>query len=105
MTWCMRPLSAPELKARAGIGRSPGPRSVALVLPPWGSIVLCLGAAAKRRARVMINLETVRPGLTGTAELIVGPEHTAPRVGSGRIAVLATPVMINVIEAAALAAV
>ena len=30
---------------------------------------------------------------------------TAPRVGSGRIAVLATPVMINVIEAAALAAV
>ena len=33
------------------------------------------------------------------------PEHTAPRIGSGRIAVLATPVMINVIEAAALAAV
>jgi len=33
------------------------------------------------------------------------PEHTAPRVGSGRIAVLATPVMINVIEAAALEAV
>jgi len=53
----------------------------------------------------MINLEAVRPGLIGGAELIVGPEHTAPRVGSGRIAVLATPVMINVIEAAALAAV
>jgi predicted thioesterase len=53
----------------------------------------------------MINLAAIRPGLTGTAELIVGPEHTAPRVGSGRIAVLATPVMINVIEAAALAAV
>jgi predicted thioesterase len=35
----------------------------------------------------------------------VGPEHTAPFVGSGRIAVLATPVMINVIEAAALNAV
>jgi fluoroacetyl-CoA thioesterase len=45
------------------------------------------------------------PGLTGTAEIVVGPEHTAPFVGSGRIAVLATPVMINVIEAAALAAV
>ena len=44
-------------------------------------------------------------GLTGTAEIIVGPEHTAPFVGSGRIAVLATPVMINIIEAAALAAV
>ncbi len=36
---------------------------------------------------------------------VVAPEHTAPRVGSGRIAVLATPVMINLIEAAALAAV
>jgi fluoroacetyl-CoA thioesterase len=44
-------------------------------------------------------------GLTGTAELIVGEHHTAPRVGSGRIRVLATPVMINLIEAAALAAV
>jgi predicted thioesterase len=53
----------------------------------------------------MLDLSAVRPGLTGTAEIVVGPEHTAPRVGSGRIAVLATPVMINVIEAAALAAV
>jgi predicted thioesterase len=44
-------------------------------------------------------------GLTGTAELVVGDQHTAPRVGSGRIRVLATPVMINLIEAAALAAV
>jgi fluoroacetyl-CoA thioesterase len=50
-------------------------------------------------------LGQVVPGLTGTAEIVVGPEHTAPFVGSGRIAVLATPVMINVIEAAALAAV
>ena len=44
-------------------------------------------------------------GLCGTAELTVGEEHTAPRVGSGRVAVLATPVMINLIEAASLAAV
>ena len=44
-------------------------------------------------------------GLTGTAELVVAEHHTAPRVGSGRIRVLATPVMINLIEAAALAAV
>lgn len=50
-------------------------------------------------------LDAVKPGMTGTAELVVGAEHTAPRVGSGRIAVLATPVMINVIEAAALAAI
>ncbi|HRE14720.1 MAG TPA: thioesterase family protein [Usitatibacteraceae bacterium] len=45
------------------------------------------------------------PGLTGTAELVVGEQHTAPRVGSGRIRVLATPVMINLIEAAALSAI
>jgi fluoroacetyl-CoA thioesterase len=44
-------------------------------------------------------------GLTGVAELVVGEQHTAPRIGSGRIRVLATPVMINLFEAAALAAV
>src|SRR5437763_4429933 len=49
--------------------------------------------------------ERIVHGLTGTAELVVGPEHTAPFVGSGRIAVLATPVMINLFEAAALKAV
>jgi predicted thioesterase len=35
----------------------------------------------------------------------VGEEHTAPRVGSGKVRVLATPVMINLFEAAALAAI
>jgi predicted thioesterase len=53
----------------------------------------------------MVDLSRITAGLTGSAELVVGPEHTAPFVGSGRIAVLATPVMINLIEAAALAAV
>ena len=43
-------------------------------------------------------------GANGTATLIVADEHTAPSVGSGLIRVLATPVMINLIEAAALAA-
>jgi predicted thioesterase len=47
----------------------------------------------------------IQPGLSGRAELVVRDEHTAPRVGSGRVAVLATPVMINLIEAAALAAI
>ena len=47
----------------------------------------------------------IRPGLSGTAQLTVGEEHTAPRVGSGRVHVLATPVMINLIEAAALEAI
>jgi fluoroacetyl-CoA thioesterase len=55
--------------------------------------------------RVSPVLARISIGLRGTAELVVAPEHTAPFVGSGRIAVLATPVMINVIEAAALAAV
>ena len=53
----------------------------------------------------MVDLTAVRPGLSGTAEIVVTDERTAPFVGSGRIAVLATPVMINVIEAAALNAV
>jgi len=52
-----------------------------------------------------VDLSRVTVGAKGTAEIMVGPEHTAPRVGSGRIPVLATPVMINVMEAAALAAI
>jgi fluoroacetyl-CoA thioesterase len=53
----------------------------------------------------MIDLSALQTGMKGSADLLVGVEHTAPRVGSGRVPVLATPVMINVIEAAALAAV
>lgn len=48
---------------------------------------------------------TFPTGARGVAELVVSPEHTAPHVGSGKIAVLATPVMVNLMEAAALAAV
>jgi predicted thioesterase len=51
------------------------------------------------------DLSRLRPGLRGEAALLVGEEHTAPRVGSGAVHVLATPVMINLMEAAALAAV
>jgi len=51
-----------------------------------------------------IDLSRLRPGLTGSAELVVGVAHTAPSIGSGLVPVLGTPVMINVIEAAALAA-
>ena len=47
----------------------------------------------------------LRTGLQGSTEIVVGEEHTAPRVGSGRVHVLATPVMINLFEAAALAAI
>ena len=47
---------------------------------------------------------SIAAGTIGTATLVVADEHTAPRVGSGQIHVLATPVMINLFEAAALAA-
>jgi fluoroacetyl-CoA thioesterase len=52
-----------------------------------------------------MDLAALRPGLQGDAGLVVAEEHTAPSIGSGRVHVLATPVMINLIEAAALAAV
>lgn len=47
----------------------------------------------------------IKPGFKGTAQITVGPQHTAPHVGSGRVKVLATPVMVNLMEAAALQAV
>ena len=52
-----------------------------------------------------VDLSSLHPGLAGETELLVGEQHTAPRIGSGAIHVLATPVMINLFEAAALAAV
>jgi len=54
---------------------------------------------------MMVDLSGVSQGLTGSADIVVGEEHTAPRVGSGRVHVLATPVMINLMEAAALDAI
>ncbi|MGF1627843.1 MAG: thioesterase family protein [Kiloniellaceae bacterium] len=50
-------------------------------------------------------MDRIKLGLTGHAEMVVGTSDTAPRIGSGRIAVLATPKMISLIEEAALAAV
>ena len=52
-----------------------------------------------------MDLERLQAGLKGMVELTVGEEHTAPHVGSGRVRVLATPIMINLMEAAALQAV
>lgn len=51
-----------------------------------------------------MDLSKIKIGQEGSASLIVTEAHTAPQVGSGRVAVLATPVMINLVEAAALAA-
>jgi fluoroacetyl-CoA thioesterase len=53
----------------------------------------------------MPDLSQLRVGLAGSAELTIGEQHTAPRIGSGRVHVLATPVMINLMEAAALDAI
>ena len=47
----------------------------------------------------------LKPGLRGSTEIVVGTRDTAPHVGSGKIKVLATPVMVNLMEAAALNAV
>jgi fluoroacetyl-CoA thioesterase len=55
--------------------------------------------------RRMSLQEKILTGMRGSATLVVGTEHTAPRIGSGKVHVLATPVMINLIEAAALAAI
>ena len=53
----------------------------------------------------MTDLSNLKIGLKGHAEILVGDAQTAPRVGSGRVRVLATPVMINMMEAAALDAI
>ncbi len=47
-------------------------------------------------------MDAVKAGLKGWVDLTVGDEHTAPSIGSGAIHVLGTPVMINLMEAAAL---
>ena len=61
---------------------------------------------AQSRYTYGMDLESaLKVGRKGSAELTVAPEHTAPHVGSGRVPVLATPVVINLLEAAALAAV
>ena len=47
----------------------------------------------------------LEPGLRASTEILVGTRDTAHHVGSGKIKVLATPVMIMLLEEAALNAV
>lgn len=47
----------------------------------------------------------LRPGLKATVEIVVGTRDTAAHVGSGKIGVLATPIMVTLMETAALQAV
>ena len=50
-------------------------------------------------------MDQLKPGLRGEAELVVEPKHTATHFGSGAIEVFATPMMIALMEKAAVAAV
>lgn len=50
-------------------------------------------------------MEALVPGIVGHAELFVREENTAQHLGSGNVAVLATPEMVRLMEKAAVAAV
>jgi len=50
-------------------------------------------------------MEEIVPGLVGQIEMVVHEENTARHLGSGNVAVLATPEMIRLMEKAAVAAV
>jgi len=50
-------------------------------------------------------LQEIRPGLAATVEIVVGTRDTAAHVGSGKIGVLATPILVTLLESAALQAV
>ncbi len=46
-----------------------------------------------------MNLEAIKTGVQGVTEILVGTRDTAPHVGSGKIKVLATPVLVMLPEA------
>jgi fluoroacetyl-CoA thioesterase len=52
-----------------------------------------------------MSSKRIQPGLKADTEILVGSRDTAHHVGSGKIKVLATPVMIMLLEEAALNAV
>ncbi|OGA51905.1 MAG: thioesterase [Betaproteobacteria bacterium RIFCSPLOWO2_12_FULL_62_58] len=52
-----------------------------------------------------MNTSELKSGLKGATEIIVGTRDTAPHIGSGKIRVLATPVLVSLMEEAALNAV
>ena len=51
------------------------------------------------------NANKLKPGLTAKVEIVVGTRDTAAHVGSGKIGVLATPILVTLLESAALQAV
>jgi len=52
-----------------------------------------------------MSTNELKPGLRASTEILVGTRDTAHHVGSGKIKVLATPVMVMLLEEAALNAV
>ena len=58
-----------------------------------------------RKGATTIDTSALTPGLKGQSQLVVGEEQTAGFVGSGRAPVLATPIMVALMEAAAVACV
>ena len=52
-----------------------------------------------------MSIEDIKPGLKATIEIVVGTRDTAAHVGSGKIGVLATPILVTLMESAALQAV
>jgi fluoroacetyl-CoA thioesterase len=49
----------------------------------------------------MVDLSKLHVGLAGTASMLVTPERLAPLVGSGNVPVFASPMLVAVMEAAA----
>jgi predicted thioesterase len=52
-----------------------------------------------------VDFPDIKAGLSASTEIMVGTRDTAPHVGSGKIKVLATPVLVMLLEEAALNAV
>jgi fluoroacetyl-CoA thioesterase len=49
--------------------------------------------------------DELKPGLRAAVDIVVGTRDTAAHVGSGQIGVLATPILVTLLESAALQAV
>lgn len=96
----------PAGAARAVAGRlpAPGDDAAAVVRPVRRpAAVVAEGQLIRHRRRV--TAMSLRPGLRGVVEAVVGRADTAPALGSGEVAVLGTPRVLALLEAATVRAV